>query len=331
LEVEGKTYGGWYRVLANGHLELLALANMRSALRSEGAPVDQARAMLFDFIRTAEASAARTPDPQQVGSPACAAPADSWQPTGSGTLGDLLYADRSRKHALEEDWVRLVEATAAGDRRAFRELYERTHRLVFTLIVRITGNRKAAEELTLDVYLDIWRGAPAYRPARASVLAWIMNQARFRALAAQAERRDDLLASSSDDMLTPSQRICNRLAQRLGGHDAQSLSEQAAASAWQEPEWDEVAPGISCKLLATDMERRRVSMLVRLAPGIDYPPHTHAGVEELHLLAGELFIDDRKLKPGDYNRAEPGTGDNRVWSETGCMCVLVTSPEDVLR
>jgi len=73
-----------------------------------------------------------------------------------------------------------------------------------------------------------------------------------------------------------------------------------------------------------------VSMLVRLAPGGEYPPHTHAGTEELHLLDGELWIDDRKLYPGDYNCADPGTGDRRVWSETGCTCVLVTSTKDVL-
>jgi hypothetical protein len=35
---------------------------------------------------------------------------------------------------------------------------------------------------------------------------------------------------------------------------------------WSEPEWQQVAPGIECKLLATDTERHRVSMLVRLAP-----------------------------------------------------------------
>ena len=66
-------------------------------------------------------------------------------------------------------------------------------------------------------------------------------------------------------------------------------------------------------------------MLVRLAPGTEYPPHRHGGVEELHLLHGELMIGDRKLYPGDYNRAEAGTVDLRVWSETGCTCILVTS------
>ncbi len=96
------------------------------------------------------------------------------------------------------------------------------------------------------------------------------------------------------------------------------------------PEWEEVAPGISCKLLATDTEKNCVSMLVRLAPGTDYPPHRHAGVEELHLLDGELMVDDKKLYPGDYIRSDADSVDHRVWSETGCTCVLVTSTKDAL-
>ena len=65
-------------------------------------------------------------------------------------------------------------------------------------------------------------------------------------------------------------------------------------------------------------------------PGVEYPPHRHAGTEELYLLKGELWIGDKKLYPGDYNRAEPGTADMRVWSETGCACLLITSPSDIL-
>ncbi len=104
-----------------------------------------------------------------------------------------------------------------------------------------------------------------------------------------------------------------------------------AVPQWSEPDWDEVAPGIFCQLLATDEEKQVVSMLVRLLPYVDYPSHTHAGLEELYLLDGELWIDRKKLYPGDYNRAEAGTGDQRVWSETGCTCVLITSTQDLLR
>jgi anti-sigma factor ChrR (cupin superfamily) len=140
----------------------------------------------------------------------------------------------------------------------------------------------------------------------------------------------DSFVSWPTDVLRPAASLQGRLARRIAA-DTGRDPVLPAARQWSEPEWEEVAPGIFCKLLATDTEKHRVSMLVRLAPGVDYPPHTHAGVEELHLLDGELWIDDRKLYPGDYNRAEPGTGDKRVWSETGCTCVLITSTEDVLR
>lgn len=140
----------------------------------------------------------------------------------------------------------------------------------------------------------------------------------------------DSFISWPTDMLRPSASLGRRLAQRIAAETGRKPV-LPGPQRWTEPEWEEVAPGISCKLLATDTERGRVSMLVRLAPGADYPPHRHAGVEELHLLDGELMIDDRKLYPGDYNRAEPGSTDSRVWSETGCTCVLITSTRDELR
>ena len=132
------------------------------------------------------------------------------------------------------------------------------------------------------------------------------------------------------DVLRPATSLHARLARRIAGK-AGTQPVLPAAPQWSEPVWEQVAPGIECKLLATDAERHRVSMLVRLAPGARYPAHTHAGVEELHLLDGELWIDERKLIPGDYNYGAPGAGDDRVWSETGCTCVLVTSTKDVLR
>ena len=132
------------------------------------------------------------------------------------------------------------------------------------------------------------------------------------------------------DVLRPTASLQKRLAQRIAAETgAQPVPPPAPQ--WSEPEWDEVAPGISVKILAMDTEKHIVTMLVRLAPGASYPPHTHAGVEELHLLDGELWIDERKLFPGDYNYGAPGTGDQRVWSETGCTCVLITSTKDVLR
>jgi len=134
------------------------------------------------------------------------------------------------------------------------------------------------------------------------------------------------------DVLRPPTSLQQRLAQRIAADAGEkAVVPPAPERQWDEPEWEEVAPGIFCKLMATDATAHRVSMLVRLLPGVEYPPHTHAGLEELFLLDGELWINDRKLYPGDYNRAEAGTGDTRVWSETGCTCVLITSTHDVLK
>jgi RNA polymerase sigma-70 factor, ECF subfamily len=99
-----------------------------------------------------------------------------------GTLGAVLYANSSKAVVPEAEWVALVQSVAAGDQRALHALYERAHRVVFTLTMRITANRETAEEVTLDVFHDVWRRASSYDEAGGSVLGWIMNQARSRAI-----------------------------------------------------------------------------------------------------------------------------------------------------
>jgi RNA polymerase sigma-70 factor (ECF subfamily) len=100
------------------------------------------------------------------------------QPT---TLGDVLYA-KSKAPVPEQDWAALVQSIAAGDELALHALYERAHRIVFTLIMRIMANRETAEELTIDVFHDVWRRASRYDAANGTVLGWVMNQARSRAI-----------------------------------------------------------------------------------------------------------------------------------------------------
>jgi RNA polymerase sigma-70 factor (ECF subfamily) len=118
-------------------------------------------------------------------------------------LGDLLYADRAAP-VSEKDWVALVQSIAAGDQRALHVLYERTHRLVFTLSARITNNRQTAEELTLDVFHDVWRRASTYDPAGGSVVGWIMNRARSRAIdRLRFEQRKKRVNPDADSPLPP--------------------------------------------------------------------------------------------------------------------------------
>jgi RNA polymerase sigma-70 factor (ECF subfamily) len=97
------------------------------------------------------------------------------------TLGDVLYA-KSKPAVLEQDWATLVQSIAAGDQLALHALYAMAHRPVFTLTLRLTANRETAEELTIDVFHDVWRRASGYDPANGTVLGWIMNLARSRAI-----------------------------------------------------------------------------------------------------------------------------------------------------
>lgn len=97
------------------------------------------------------------------------------------TLGDVLYAN-AKPSAPEQNWVALVQSIAAGDQLALHALYEMAHRPIFTLIMRITAQRETAEELTVEVFHDIWRFASRYDDAHTTVLGWIMNQARSRAI-----------------------------------------------------------------------------------------------------------------------------------------------------
>jgi RNA polymerase sigma-70 factor, ECF subfamily len=103
-------------------------------------------------------------------------------PAAEATLGDVLYADKSKARESEQDWVHLVRAVSEGDQIALHGLYERAHQPVFTLIMRISANRETAEELTLDVFHDVWRRARGYDPVNGTVLGWILNQARSRAI-----------------------------------------------------------------------------------------------------------------------------------------------------
>lgn len=119
------------------------------------------------------------------------------------TLGDVLYA-KSTAPVPEQDWAVLVQSIAAGDQIALHALYERAHRIVFTLIVRITANRETAEEVTIDVFHDVWRHASRYDPANGTVLGWIMNQARSRAIdRLRFENRKKRSHNEAEDLTEP--------------------------------------------------------------------------------------------------------------------------------
>ena len=84
---------------------------------------------------------------------------------------------------------------SAGDKRAFAELYDATAARIFGLIRRLLVDPAQAEEVTQEVYLEIWQTAARYKPERGSAISWMLTMAHRRAVdrirASQASRDRD--------------------------------------------------------------------------------------------------------------------------------------------
>ncbi|MER7674301.1 ECF RNA polymerase sigma factor SigK [Kitasatospora sp. NPDC096128] len=76
----------------------------------------------------------------------------------------------------------LVAAVARGDERAFEELYAATAGTVLGLVLRVLRDRAQAEEVVQEVFWQVWREAPRYRPERGEVLPWMVTVAHHRAV-----------------------------------------------------------------------------------------------------------------------------------------------------
>jgi RNA polymerase sigma-70 factor (ECF subfamily) len=84
--------------------------------------------------------------------------------------------------AAERELGVLVASIAAGDQAAMAALYDQTNRVVYGLALRILRDPGAAEEATLDVYMQVWRKAATYDISRGNPSAWLLCMARTRAL-----------------------------------------------------------------------------------------------------------------------------------------------------
>jgi len=70
----------------------------------------------------------------------------------------------------------------AGDDRALGELYDRHAPLVFNLSRAVVGGAQDAEEVTEDVFVQLWTGADRFDPGRGSLRAWLATMARTRSI-----------------------------------------------------------------------------------------------------------------------------------------------------
>ena len=84
---------------------------------------------------------------------------------------------------------------ATGDRQAFAELYDSTSARIYGLVKRLLVDPAQAEEVTQEIYLEIWQTATRYQQERGSAMSWMLTMAHRRAVdrvrASQASRDRD--------------------------------------------------------------------------------------------------------------------------------------------
>lgn len=115
----------------------------------------------------------------------------------------------------EKEWAQLITQTAQGDQAALATLYDRSSPQVYGIIFKILNNREAAEEVTLDVYTQVWKQAHSFDETRGTPGGWLMMLARTRAIdrfrsgLAERGKIEDLDVASffSSEDPTPDQEI----------------------------------------------------------------------------------------------------------------------------
>lgn len=94
----------------------------------------------------------------------------------------LVMPLETTRQVHEQEWGPLIARTAQGDQDALATLYDRTSPQVYGFVLKILDNREAAEEVTLDVYTQVWRQAHTYDETRGTPGSWLMTLARTRAI-----------------------------------------------------------------------------------------------------------------------------------------------------
>jgi RNA polymerase sigma-70 factor (ECF subfamily) len=99
--------------------------------------------------------------------------------------------------SADDSLERLLAWVALGDEQAFAELYQRVAAAVFGLVSKVVRNPSQSEEVTQEVFVELWRTASRFDPARGTAKSWIMTCAHRRAVdrvrsSESAARRDDL-------------------------------------------------------------------------------------------------------------------------------------------
>ena len=103
------------------------------------------------------------------------------------------------------DLARLLRRSASGDEAAFGELYDEVAPRVHGLVRRVVRDPAQSEEVTQEVFLEVWRHSARFDPTLGSALAWLMTIAHRKAVdrvrSSEAARgRDDGYGTASQEI-----------------------------------------------------------------------------------------------------------------------------------
>jgi hypothetical protein len=96
-----------------------------------------------------------------------------------------VTTDGERKSAwpaLGSGWDELLEDCAKGNQDALAALYDQSSRLIYGVALRILAKHEDAEEVAMDVFIQVWRTAAKFDRSRSSAISWLVLLARSRAI-----------------------------------------------------------------------------------------------------------------------------------------------------
>jgi anti-sigma factor ChrR (cupin superfamily) len=94
--------------------------------------------------------------------------------------------------------------------------------------------------------------------------------------------------------------------------------------------WKTILDGVEVKQLFADPAAANVTMLVRMAPGSEYPAHRHGGHEQCFVIEGDVQVGGIDLSAGDYQCATAASVHEVTRTRGGCVLMIVSSTRDEL-
>lgn len=126
------------------------------------------------------------------------------------------------ENLLEPSDSELLLAAGLGDRDAFRDLYRRISKTLFSVAYKVVGNTADAEELTQETFMELWKQAPRYDAERAKPLTFAIRIIRNRSIdRIRKKTRQDAIMNRSVDAILESSQSSNE----TGAVESASLSE----------------------------------------------------------------------------------------------------------